>query len=73
MHDGRYKTLEEVINHYSENIKNNAKLSPLLKFNDKPRIFNFSAQEKADLLAFLLTLDDDKMCTDIKFSSPFIN
>ncbi len=72
MHDGSIKTLEEVIDHYSNGIQNNPNLSFLLRNNDgTPMKFNFDAQEKHDLIAFLKTLDDEVLASDVKFSSPF--
>ena len=53
MHDGRFKKLGEVINHYTNGIQKNKTLSTEL---NKPIILN--SNEKIDLLAFLLTLND---------------
>lgn len=53
MHDGRFTTLKEVINHYNSGIEKSNTLSTHLY---KP-IF-FTANEKVDLIAFLLTLND---------------
>jgi cytochrome c peroxidase len=73
MHDGRFKTLEEVLDHYSNNIQNNPKLNFLLKANGSatPKKFEFTAQQKADIIAFLNTLTDKNLLTDKKFSNPF--
>ncbi len=71
MHDGRFKTLDEVLEHYSGNIKNNPNLSANLKVSNAPRKFNFTEQNKLDLIAFLNTLTDETMITDPKFSTPF--
>lgn len=72
MHDGRFSTLEEVINHYSEGIKPHAQLD--VKFTDgkgnvKP--LNLSSIEKKALIAFLKTLTDQSMTKDPKWSDPF--
>ena len=65
MHDGRFATLDEVLDHYSSGGKNHpnkdARMQPL----------NFTATEKAALLAFLETLTDHRFLTDPKFSDPF--
>ena len=72
MHDGRFKTLKEVLNHYSDGIKNSANLSEKLKdVNDKPMRMKISEDEKDALIAFLNTLTDYKLLTDSKFSDPF--
>lgn len=78
MHDGRFKTLEQVIDHYSNGIKDNKFLSDNLKALNKngkfeSKKFNFSEQDKKDLVSFLKTLDDVVMLNDVKFSSPFKN
>lgn len=72
MHDGRFKTLNEVINHYGFGVQNNTHLSDELK--NRPPAHNFDSYtggKKADILAFLKTLDDESSLTDPKFSSPF--
>ena len=58
MHDGRFSTLEEVINHYSEGLKKSATIDPLMKNIDKGGV-QLSTQDKADLKVFLLTLSDN--------------
>lgn len=57
MHDGRFTTLEEVINHYSEGLQFSSTIDPLMKQIDKGGV-NLSTKDKADLKAFLLTLSD---------------
>jgi len=74
MHDGRFKTLEEVIDHYSHGIKNNPNLDK--KFRDSHGEvvqLNFTDLEKKALVAFLNTLTDDVMTRDPKYSDPFKN
>ncbi|HVW60676.1 MAG TPA: hypothetical protein VHC48_11585, partial [Puia sp.] len=66
MHDGRFTTLEEVIDHYSDHIEGSATLSPFLRDNLK-----LTAVEKKDLLAFLRMLTDSSFITNPKFSNPF--
>ncbi len=52
MHDGRFETLQEVVEHYANGGHYAENVSP----NVRP--LHFSARDKADLLAFLLTLTD---------------
>lgn len=70
MHDGRFKTLEEVIDHYDHGLKESSTLDPALRptMNTGLRL---TAQDKADLIAFLHTLTDETIATDERFSSPF--
>lgn len=72
MHDGRFQTLEEVIKFYSTGIQPHANLHPNLKNEDgTPKQFNFSQANKNALVAYLGTLTDDDMITDITYSDPF--
>ncbi len=72
MHDGRYKTLDDVLEHYSHNIKNSPNLDPVLKTVDgQPRQMNISTEDKMALIAFLYTLTDYTTIQDPKFSNPF--
>ena len=57
MHDGRFTTIEEVINHYSEGLKNSPTIDPLMK-NVGSGGVRLSEKDKDDLKAFLLTLTD---------------
>lgn len=72
MHDGRFNTLEEVIEHYSTGVKNNPNLSPPLRQpNGQVHLLNLNPGQKAALVAFLKTLTDDNIATDPKYSNPF--
>jgi cytochrome c peroxidase len=66
MHDGRFKTLEDVIEHYSRGVKQHPNVDPRVR-----RGFNFDSNQKASLVAFLKTLSDQKFIADPKFSDPF--
>jgi cytochrome c peroxidase len=66
MHDGRFDTLDKVIDHYSKGVKSHPNLDPR-----RMRRLNFTDSEKAALVAFLKTLTDQKFLTDPKFSDPF--
>jgi cytochrome c peroxidase len=72
MHDGRYATLNDVLEHYSHNIKSSPNLDPLLKDKDgKARAMNISDNEKLAIIAFLNTFTDYTTVADPKFSNPF--
>lgn len=70
MHDGRFKTLEEVIEHYDSGIKTSTTLEGHF-YQILPGGLMLTAQDKADLKAFLLTLTDDDLMTNPAYSSPF--
>lgn len=69
MHDGRFNTLEEVLVHYSNGVKESATLDPLLYSNSKLGIA-LSNSEKVNLIAFLNTLTDSTLITNPEFSNP---
>ncbi len=72
MHDGRFATLREVIEHYNSGIKASVNLDPLLRdVNREPRRLNLSESDKDALEAFLNTFTDDAFLHDPKFSDPF--
>lgn len=72
MHDGRFTTLEQVVEHYSSGVKNHPNLSPQLRLpNGQPRLTNLSVPDKAALVAFLKTLTDTNVTADAKYSNPF--
>jgi cytochrome c peroxidase len=72
MHDGRFNTLDEVIEHYNSGIQANANLSAQLRGpGGLPRVLNLTTQEKAALVAFLKTLTDRNILADVKYSNPF--
>jgi cytochrome c peroxidase len=66
MHDGRFTTLEEVINHYSEGLKASSTIDPLMKKVNQGGV-NLSTKDKADLKAFLLTLTDEDFINNSAF------
>jgi len=72
MHDGRFTTLEQVVEHYNSGVKNHPNLSQQLKLpNGQPRLLNITAADKTALVAFLKTLTDRNVTTDVKYSNPF--
>lgn len=64
MHDGRFGTLEEVIEFYSSGVKRHPNAGAVGRFG-------FDAKDKAALLAFLHTLTDETFLTDERFSDPW--
>jgi cytochrome c peroxidase len=58
MHDGRFSTLEEVVEHYSSGVRRSDTLDPNLAKHPEAGI-QLTATEKADLVAFLKALTDE--------------
>ena len=62
MHDGRFKTLDEVLDHYEKGIERNPNLGKELH---QPIVF--SSVERQDLLAFLAALNDSVLISETKY------
>jgi cytochrome c peroxidase len=71
MHDGRFSTLEEVIEHYNTGVKRSDYLDPVMTKIGKERGLRLNPQDKADLLAFLRALTDTSFLNDPSLGSPF--
>ena len=78
MHDGRFQTLEQVLDHYSDHVQMaspglDANLSAPNGINNPPfgTHMDLTATEKRQVLAFLKTLTDSTFVTDKRFSNPF--
>lgn len=63
MHDGRFFTLSQVLDHYSNGIVQSSTLDPSLGIG-----FNFTTQEKQDIITFLNTLTDQNY-----LANPFLS
>jgi cytochrome c peroxidase len=76
MHDGRFATLEEVVEHYNSEVEQHPNLNDRMTVNGHtggvPVRLELSDYEKQALVAFLKTLTDVPMVTDPKFSDPFV-
>lgn len=69
MHDGRFETLQEVINHYSEGLQNSSTIDPLMKHIDTGGS-QLNPGDKYKLLMFLVSLSDSSFVTDERFQDP---
>lgn len=68
MHDGRFGTLEEVLNHYSDGVVNTTTtLDTILQRNGKLGV-TLTSDEKTKIITFLKTLTDSKFLNDTRFS-----
>jgi cytochrome c peroxidase len=75
MHDGRFKTLEEVLDHYNDHVQSSPTLAPLIieatnEVGGKSLLL--TPQEKQDVIAFLHMLTDSTFITDPRFSDPHL-
>ncbi|MCH7990605.1 MAG: cytochrome-c peroxidase [Planctomycetes bacterium] len=75
MHDGRFGTLEQVVEHYSSEVHPHKNVGLALEEMTPGKStfgFQFSKTEKAALVAFLKTLTDKQFVSDPRFSDPFV-
>jgi cytochrome c peroxidase len=68
-HDGRFATLDALIDHYSDNLIFDPNLAYMIPVDP----LKFTASEKAAPVAFLKTLTDGKFLTDPRFANPFVD
>ncbi len=73
MHDGRFATIEQVLDHYNEHIQQSPTLSAFLQnISNEPdgKYLALTKEEKSDLTAFLVMLTDSSFITNPAFSNP---
>jgi cytochrome c peroxidase len=71
MHDGRFQTLEEVVEFYDSGVQPVPGLDSRLRTAQGPKRLNLTAAQRASIVAYLRTLTDTSFLTDPRFSSPF--
>ena len=70
MHDGRFQTLEEVVQHYNANVQNSSTVDPALLGTTSTGLM-LDVFEQEDLVNFLKTLTDNTFLTNVEYSNPF--
>lgn len=70
MHDGRFATLDEVLDFYSTGVHNSANVDPKMEYSFQGGV-QLTADEKSKIKAFLLTLTDSVFINNDDYSSPF--
>lgn len=68
MHDGRFETLEAVLNFYDSGMVDNGNVDASLKREDGSFGITLSTYEKESIIAFLKTLTDNEFINDKRFS-----
>lgn len=69
MHDGRFETLEQVVNHYSDELVSSATIDPLMKKVNQGGV-GLTSTEKANLVSFLKSLSDSAFVAKTIFHDP---
>lgn len=79
MHDGRFETLMDVVNHYNGNIQAHPNLNFRLTTEDRdgtvggtPLELELDQEQKEALVAFLKTFTDEEVSKDERYSDPFV-
>jgi cytochrome c peroxidase len=67
MHNGRRRTLEDVLEHYATGVKDSPTLDPLLR-NGTQLGIPLTGTEQTQIIAFLKTLTDDAFVRDKRFA-----
>lgn len=70
MHDGRFATIDEVLDHYNEGGLCSPTIDPFMKFCDPDLTLELTPTKRAQLIAFLNTLTDPTFLTDPRFFDP---
>ncbi len=72
MHDGRFSTLADVVEHYNSGVQDGPALDNRVRGpGGVPQRLGLSVADKAALVAFMLTLNDATFVSDPRFSNPF--
>jgi cytochrome c peroxidase len=71
MHDGRFRTLKKVGEHYNENIHFSASLNPTLSSIQNNGGLKLTAQDQQDLIQLLKILTDNQLIKNNDYSTPF--
>jgi cytochrome c peroxidase len=70
MHDGRFDTLEEVVEFYNSGVNPSPALDPLMTRPRKGIRLNLTEQQKSDLVNFMKALTDTSFINNPRFSEP---
>lgn len=72
MHDGRFRTLEDVVAFYDHGVRNSPDLDPRLRSTDgTPRRLGLTAGQQEAIVAFLRALTDSNFLRAERFADPF--
>lgn len=70
MHDGRFETLEEVIEHYNSGVHASNTLDPIMTKVGKEKGLMLSEEQKQQLIAFLKALTDSSYMSNSAYGPP---
>lgn len=70
MHDGRFATMDEVLDHYNDGGHPSTTVDPFMKFTDPDLMLELTPQKRAQIIAFLNSLTDMEFVENPAFSDP---
>ena len=70
MHDGRFESLEQVVDFYDRGIRLGPALDNRLRQGNGAQQLGLSPGDRAALVAFMKTLDDVELASDLRYSNP---
>jgi cytochrome c peroxidase len=71
MHDGRFQTLDQVVQFYDSGVQPNPGLDNRLRTPSGPKRLNLTQQQRDALVAYLRSLTDQTFLTALRFANPF--
>jgi cytochrome c peroxidase len=74
MHDWRFATLLEVVEHYDSGVEDHPNLDPRLRDpqTQMPQRLGLTPEDREALVAFLVTLTDETLAGDPRWADPFV-
>lgn len=70
MHDGRFTTIDQVLDHYNEGGHASPTVDPFMKFTSPDMTLGLSPTKRMQIKAFLNSLTDDEFLTNPAFQDP---
>jgi cytochrome c peroxidase len=70
MHDGRFATIDDVLDHYNSGGHASPTVDPFMKFTDPEMTLALSPEKRMQVKAFLEALTDVEFLNDPAFSDP---
>ena len=70
MHDGRFETLEEVLDFYTNGVQKSINIDPKMHF-DHPHGVRLTSEEKEMIICFLTALTDSVLIESEAYANPF--
>ncbi len=70
MHDGRFATIDDVLDHYNDGGHASTTVDPFMKFTDPDETLGLTPQKRAQVIAFLNALTDMDFVNNPAFSDP---